>query len=216
MENFVAFQIKTNIKDCFKTKSSWFESALIFAMLTQLLLLLFYVKFGFVLLLLVLPYLVVIEKKVLISKTGKDRLTWRDFVFSARRYGRCFCVFVAKILGGLFIYPLLSLTFSSFVLCDCKDLDFKGVLLLSNELSKGKKIKIMLYFLTIISILLCMIEILFLFLQLIDAFCFVPINVYWIVMLSGLSFGIACFVFPMWRKFCEKLYLLQKTETIRK
>ncbi len=208
--------IKINFRSCFKLKSSWYERAVIFAVLIEIACLLLFVRYGFVSLLLVLPYLLVVEKKVLISKQNNKSLTWRNFVLSARRYGRCLCVFMIRLLGLVFIYPFFSLTFSSFVLSDCEELDFKGVLILSNELSKGKRLKMFMYFLMLFSVCLSIIIVSFLILQLTSRLCAVPMNIYKMVLFGVGFFVVACFLVPMWRKYVEMLYLEQKTETIRK
>ena len=209
------FELKTNLKNCFKLNCSWYEDAVFFSMLTILSLLLLFVKFGFVLLILLLPYLLVVEKQVLIAKRNNKKLTWRDFVFSARRYGRFFCVFLTKILGHIFIFPALSLTFSNFILSDCKELDFKGVLILSNELARGKRFKIFMYGLTLFSMFLFSVMLAFLILQFVEIFCNVSTQFYAIVLIGASLSSLICLCIPMWRMYVEKLYLGQKTDTIR-
>lgn len=209
------FELKADFKNCFKLKSSWYEQAVLFSILTVLSLMLLFVKFGFVLLILLMPYHFVTEKTVLISKQNKEKLTWRDFVVSARRYGRFFCIFMIKLLGCVFVFPVLSLTFSSFVLSDCKELDFKGVLILSNELARGRRFKLFMYGLALFSMLLFGVVLAFLSLQIFRIFCQISTHTYAVVLLSVSLIILACVCIPMWRMYVEKLYLGQKTETVR-
>ncbi len=202
-------------RSCFKTQSSWYETELFFSVLTVSTFLFCLLPFGFVATVFLLPYIIVAEKMVLVCKAEKRKFFCRNFLFSARRYGRCFCILITRVVSVVLVVPYLSLAFSSFILSDCKELDYKGVLILSNELSKGNKAKMIWQMLFLSACFVLQEIIVFGLAKFVGIFTTVSPQVLFKILLSFALVGVVCIYLPLWRKYIENLYLDSKWQKLK-
>ena len=206
-----AYGIKNLIGDCFSKKFSWYEKSLLSSFFVFALLSCLAIPFGFLIPLFFLPYFLVLEKKMFLAQTNQNKLKKNDFLPSARRYFRSFCIFIVKIFGCFLIFPIFCLPFTSYILSECEDLDFKGVLILSGTLARGNRLKLSFHMIFLLA-LLCL-AVIATFLGLLVAQNFVKISK--ISMLVCLIFvslvTLFCVCIPLWEKFVEQIYLNSKS-----
>lgn len=204
-------EIKTAVKTCFFGDKMWYEKSLLFTTALLLTLSSSLLPYGFVLSILILPYLLFAKTKAQMTET---KLAPKTFLLSARRYGRCFCLFVTKVLSAIFVLPFLSLTFSKHIQCDCKDLDFKGVLLLSRELARGVRQRIFAFGLFLLAVFALCGGLFAGATILLKKWLFLPNFAQITILFGGLFVMLAIFVLPVWDKYIENLYLRLKKEKI--
>lgn len=209
--NFLdAYEIKILFTDCFDRRYSWYEKSLFFSCLILCSFLLCLLPFGFFLFIFLLPYLLLVEKKVLLSQTKDTKLSKKDFFPSVRRYFRAFCIFLVKLIGSIFVFPLLSLSFTSYILSECEDLDFKGVLLLSGTISKGNRKKLFCYAVFLFAVASLSMIVTTLILLLFQSFVNFGARIWWICEIFALLMTVSCVCIPLWRKLIERTYLNSK------
>jgi len=210
-----AKNIKSSIVASFNGKSVWYEKDLVFSILAALFFLLCFLPFGFVAPVIFLPYVFALQKKCLFACKEKRRLKAREIFFSARRFGRCFCIFITKIFSLLLILPFWSLSFTSQILSECEDLDFKGVVLLSFELTKGNKLKVLqcqifglafLAFSASVSFgIVCLLHLIF------GLSLFAQLTIFVLIICLVLF----CFILPVCEKWIESLFISARNDRIK-
>lgn len=153
---------------------------------------------------------------------GKDVGLEKLFV-PLKKYIRIFCVFVIKAVLivfwlCLFIVPgvicFLNYCFCANILFESDDLDAKGVLILSKELVKGKRLTIFFYMLLALVAICVAASSMFLIILLFDAFLFVP-PIYYVIFIS-LAAMLTLFLvaLPMVQISIADCYLAAKKEII--
>ena len=203
------YEIKKVILSCFREEGVWYEKSLLFSVLILTSFLFCILPFGFVVSLLLLPYIFVVQKDIMLAGSRKTFL--KRFWLSARRYGRCLCIFVTKLASAVFVIPFLSLVFVGHIQSECEELDFKGVILLSRELSQRNKLKIFSYLLFLAFLLSISVSIGFTFLILLKACCQLSHQAQLSVMFGVLVFALVFVILPLWEKYMEGLYLRLKS-----
>ena len=206
-----AYGIKNLIGDCFSKKFSWYEKSLLSSFFVFASLFCCAIPVGFLIPLFFLPYFLVIERKILLAQTNQNKLKNNDFLPSARRYFRSFCIFIVKIFGCIFIFPIFSLPFTSYILSECEDLDFKGVLILSGTLARGNRLKLFFHMLFLLAVLCLAVMVTFLGLLVAQNFVKIPQSVIMVCLIFVSLVTLFCVCIPLWEKFVEQIYLNSKS-----
>ncbi len=202
------YEIKNVTLSCFRGSGSWYEKSLLFSVLILMCLLFCILPFGFVVPLLLLPYIFIVQKDFMLTREKKKLM--KRLWFSARRYGRCLCIFVVKMVSGILVIPFLSFVFVGHIQSECEELDFKGVLLLSKELSRGNRLKIFLFLLFLIFLISIFVSIGFACLVLLKSCCTLSYQVQLSLLFGTLTFALVFIILPLWEKYVEDFYLKQK------
>ncbi len=202
------YEIKNVTLSCFRGSGSWYEKSLLFSVLILMCLLFCILPFGFVVPLLLLPYIFIVQKDFMLTREKKKLM--KRLWFSARRYGRCLCIFVVKMVSGILVIPFLSFVFVGHIQSECEELDFKGVLLLSKELSRGNRLKIFLFLLFLGFLISIFVSIGFACLVLLKSCCTLSYQVQLSLLFGTLTFALVFIILPLWEKYVEDFYLKQK------
>ena len=211
-----AYGIKNLIGDCFSKKFSWYEKSLLSSFFVFALLSCLAIPFGFLIPLFSFPYFLVLEKKFLLAQTNQIKTAKNDFLPSARRYFRSFCVFIVKTFGCFLIFPIFCLPFTSYILSECEDLDFKGVLILSGTLARGNRLKLFFHILFLLAVLCLAVIVTFLGLLVAQNFVKIPQSVIMVCLIFVSLVTLFCVCIPLWEKFVEQIYLNSKSTPIKK
>ena len=209
---FDAKVIRETFTNCFKRNWYWYEASLIFSLIIFVVMLGCIVSFGFFIPIFLLPYFFTIEKACLLAREERKTFGIKKIFYSARRYGRCLCIYCVKLLTSLFSF--FSLSFVGHILAECRDLDFKGVLLLSRELTKGEKLKILSIWIFSLFLFTTLSIICFLISLLLKEIFSLSLQFHVTVFLSTILFSLTFLVFPFWNKSLEGLYRQAKVSKV--
>ena len=207
-------EIKNLFLSCFNGKETWYERCLVCLVVFFALLLICLLPYGFVLPLFVLPYFLIVKKTVLLSNCYQRKISWKKLLLSARRYGRSFCIIATKVLCGILLVPLLSFVFTGYVQCECEELDYKGVLMLSRELVKGCRGKIFMFLLFLVCLSVFSFATVLGVVIILKTTCNLSSQAQIILMLLGGLILLIFVILPLWEKYIENLYLRRKSGKI--
>ena len=120
------------------------------------------------------------------------RARFEEMFVHIKKFVRIFCVFVVKLFTiafwlCVFIVPgvvcFLNYSFSSLIIFENGEIDARGVLMLSKELTKGHRLKIFLSMLIALASVCAAVAIMFAIILFADVFCVVP-KIYYIIFLT--------------------------------
>lgn len=204
--------IRETFANCFQKNWKWYEDCLLFSLVIFVVMLGCIVPFGFFIPIFLLPYFFTIEKACLLARDERKTFGFKKIFYSARRYGRCFCIYCVKMLTSLFSF--FSLSFVGHILAECRDLDFKGVLLLSRELTKGEKLKILSIWIFCLFLFTTLFIICFLITLLLKEIFSLSLHFQVTIFLGAILLSLEFFIFPFWNKSLEGLYKQAKLNKV--
>lgn len=159
---------------------------------------------------------------VLKKETGKS-VKFEDIFLPLKNIIKVFCVFVLKtvmfIFGTvLFIVPgIISATtyaFTPMIIFESPDLDAKGVLMLSKELSKGYRLKILFAFLLCLTSICATLSLAFYIVFIFDVFFEVASFVYIVVVLTVGIFETLVMAIPMYQIVIVDCFIDSKNKKV--
>lgn len=122
---------------------------------------------------------------------------------------------MTKLLGGVFVLPLLTLVFTGYIQSECEELDFKGVILLSRELVRGSRFKVLLFALCLYCLFVVWFSLVSVVVLVLKNHLGLSRRAMVIVMLSAMLIALVFAILPLWGKFVESLYLKLKKDKIK-
>lgn len=175
-----------------------------------------------------LPFLVFIYLEVgvfgfiLHQKTTKTA-KFEDLFVSLKLYIKIFCTAIVKIVlilfwTVIFIVPgiicMLDLAFSSLIIFESKDLDVKGVLMLSKEIAKGHRWQIFFFFMLALASVCVAMSMMFLIILLFDLFLVVVPQVYIVLVVFAGLFDFVVLALPMCQLAITQAYIEGKKNLV--
>lgn len=171
-----------------------------------------------------LPFLIAIYFEIglwgyIYKKEKGQNCRYEDVFVSIKKYIKIFCMAVAKIFMVLFwtvmfIVPgvicLLNLSFTGLILYESDDLDVKGIIMLSKELTKGYRWVIFFWALVSLASICVAMSLAFMIIVLFDYFLVVSNIVYIVVVLSAAILDFVLFALPMMEFTITDCYILSK------
>lgn len=160
----------------------------------------------------------------LLKKEQDECCRFEQIFISLKKYVKIFCLAIVKIFAivfglALFVVPglivMLNYSFAPFILAEEKDLDVKGVLMLSKELVYGYRLPIFFFGLLAVVVICAAASLMFLILLLFDVFLFVPIYVYVIFVVAAGLLAAIVLALPMIQIVITDYYILAKQTKVR-
>lgn len=149
---------------------------------------------------LALPFLFIVYFEVglfgfIYKSESGERYHFEDLFISIKKFIKVFCIYVIKMFLILFwtcifivpgVLTMLNYSFTPLIIFESDDLDAKGVLALSKEMTKGYRWNIFFYELLALASVCVAMTLMFLFILFFDVFFFVPAYFYILfVVLAG-------------------------------
>lgn len=177
-----------------------------------------------------LPFLIAIYFEIglwgyIYRKEKGQNCRYEDVFVSLKKYIKIFCMAVVKMFMVLFwtvmlIVPgvvcLLNLSFTGLILYESEDLDVKGIIMLSKELTKGYRWTIFFWALISLASICVAMSLAFMIVVLFDYFLVVSNVVYIVVVLSTAILDFILFALPMMEFTITDCYILAKQKRISK
>ena len=156
-----------------------------------------------------------------LKKERGELCKYEDLFVSIKKYIKIFCTAVVKMVlvtvgMVLLIVPgviwLISYSFTGLILAESDDLDVKGVLILSKELTKGYKWQICFWGLLSLAAVCVVMTLVFLIILIFDIFLSVPSAVYIVLVLGAGFFALIILAMPMMQLMIADCYIMAKTK----
>ena len=156
-----------------------------------------------------------------LKKERGEHCKYEDLFVSIKKYIKIFCTAVVKMVlvtvgMVLLIVPgviwLISYSFTGLILAESDDLDVKGVLILSKELTKGYKWQICFWGLLSLAAVCVVMTLVFLIILIFDIFLSVPSAVYIVLVLGAGFFALIILAMPMMQLMIADCYIMAKTK----
>lgn len=144
---------------------------------------------------------------------------YEDIFVSIKKYIRIFCLFVVKSFLVLFwslflIVPgvvcMLNYSFTGIILFESNDLDVKGALMLSKELTFGFRWQIFFFEILALASVCVAMTLMFFFIMFFDLFLFVPSGVYIVLVLLAGVLDFVALAMPMVQIAIVDTYIISK------
>lgn len=175
---------------------------------------------------LALPVLLAIYFEVglslfVLKKERGDYCKYEDLFVSIKKYIRIFCTAVVKMVMVIFgtillIVPgvifLISYSFAGLILAESDDLDVKGTLMLSKELTKGFRWQICFWGLLSLAAVCVVMTLMFIVILIFDIFLTVPSAVYIVLVLGAGIFALVILAMPMMQLTVADCYIMAKSK----
>ena len=148
---------------------------------------------------------------------------YEDIFVSIKRYTKFFCMAVAKLFMILFwticlivpgIICALNYSFTGIILYESPDLDVKGTLMLSKELTKGYRWNIFFWWLLSLASICAAMTIMFFVVMFFDMFMAVSVTAYIILVLAAGMLDFVVLVVPMIELSIVDYYILAKRKKV--
>lgn len=176
-----------------------------------------------------IPFLLLIyfETGVLgfvLEKEKHAYVKYEAIFVSLKKYLKMFCIAIIKLFMTSFFTVLLivpgiiyfaTYSFSSLILYENDDLDVKGVLMLSKELTQGFRLQIIFWLMLSAAIVCVSMTLAFFVIMLFDLFLFVPSTVYIVFVLGFGILSVVIFALPMMEIVLADLYISSKNKRIK-
>ena len=156
-----------------------------------------------------------------LKKERGELCKYEDLFVSIKKYIKIFCTAVVKMVlvtvgMVLLIVPgviwLISYSFTGLILAESDDLDVKGVLILSKELTKGYKWQICFWGLLSLAAVCVVMTLVFLIILIFDIFLSVPSALYIVFVLGAGFFASIILAMPMMQLTIADCYIMAKTK----
>lgn len=144
---------------------------------------------------------------------------YEDIFVSIKKYIRIFCLFVVKSFIILFwslflIVPgvvcMLNYSFTGIILFESNDLDVKGALMLSKELTFGFRWQIFFFEILALASVCVAMTLMFFFIMFFDLFLFVPSGVYIVLVLLAGVLDFVALAMPLVQIAIVDTYIISK------
>lgn len=173
-----------------------------------------------------LPFLVAIYFEVglglfVLKKEKGEYCKYEDLFVSIKKYLKILCVAIIKIIligfYSLFLFVpgivcFIKYSFTCFILAEDSEIDTKGILMLSSELTHGFKWKILFWeLISLVSICIAM-SLMFSVILIFDVFLNVPNIVYIVFVVASAIFDLVVLAIPMMQVVLADYFLLAKQQ----
>lgn len=179
---------------------------------------------------LALPFLVFVYFEVglygfVLNKENNKPCKYEDLFVSIKKYIKIFCTAVVKIFMILFwslflIVPgvicALNYAFSCLIIKESDDLDVKGILMLSKELTNGYRWQMFFYMLLSAASVCVSMTFIFSIILLFDLFLVVPSTIYIVLVLMAGMLDFVLLAVPMCEIAITDCYILAKQQKMTK
>lgn len=159
---------------------------------------------------------------VLNKETGKY-CKYEDLFISLKKVVRIFCLAVVKIFIILFwslflivpgIVCMINYSFSGIILYESSDLDVKGILMLSKEMTRGYRWDICFWGLVSLASICAAMSLMMMIVLFFDYFLVVPSYVYIITVLGAGILDFVLLALPMMQLTITDFYILSKSKQV--
>lgn len=146
---------------------------------------------------------------------------YEDLFVSLKKYIKIFCVAIIKLIlvvlwSILLVVPgiicLLKYSFTSFILAENNEIDAKGILMLSGELTKGYRLMICFWGLISLASICVAMSLMFSIILIFDIFLNVPSVVYVVFVIASGIFDFIVLAMPMMQVSLADYYIMSKQE----
>lgn len=160
----------------------------------------------------------------LLKKELGENCRFEQIFIDLKKYVKIFCLAIVKIFATLFglvlfvvpgVMAMLNFSFAPFILAEEKDLDVKGVLMLSKELVFGYRLQIFFFGLLAMVAIAAAASLMFLIVLIFDAFLVVPFYAYVISVVAAGVLAAIVLALPMIQIVITDYYILAKQTKVR-